>query len=186
MHMLVIICMDKQLDDLNDLVSELKNTKSLAGLMVPPTTMTTATSSEIINEDNIDDFIYRKSSVLIQQGVDAIESIKGTVLQGAEAPVIEAYSKLMASVSSSIEILNKINLQKRKEKAAKDLKQMDLDASKKLLDKYDGGAHIKNQTNNIIVASREEIMKALVSKASNASENTKSIIDVIDNDSNVK
>ena len=156
---------NQQLDDLNDLVSELKNTKSLTGVMCPPSIEDTATKSETINEDNVDDFIFRKSSTLIQQGVDTIEAIKGTVLSGADAETIEAYSKLMSSVAGSIEILNKINLQKRKEKAAKALKQMDLDSSKKLLDKYDGTTQIQHQTNNILVASREEIMRALVGKA---------------------
>ena len=62
------------------------------------------------------------------------------------------------------------------EKAAKELKQMDLDASSKLLDKYDNPT-IKNQT-NIIVATREEIMKALIEKAGSMVENSKDIIDI--------
>lgn len=169
----------EQLDDLNELVSELKNTKSLTGIMVPPTLHNTPTKPEVIDENNVDDFIYRKSSILIQQGVDTIEAIKSTVLSGADSDTIEAYSKLMASVASSIEILNKINLQKRKEKAAKELKQMDLDSSNKLLDKYNGDTNIKNQT-NIIVASREEIMKALIGKAENIIECPAEIIDVAD------
>lgn len=166
-----------ELDDLSDLVTELKNTKSLTGVMSPPEPSNIATKPETINEDNIDDFIFRKSSVLIQQGVDTIESIKETVLSGADAETIEAYSKLMSSVASSIEILNKINLQKRKEKAAKDLKQMDIDTSKKLLDKYDGRT-IQNQT-NILVASREEIMSAILGEADNIiKDDTSNVIDI--------
>lgn len=170
-----------QLDDLNDLVSELKNSKSLTGLMVPSQAHDTATKSEEINDSNIDDFIFRKSSTLIQQGVDTIEAIKGTVLSGADAETIEAYSKLMSSTAGAIEILNKINIQKRKEKASKELKQMDLDASNKILDKYDGTPKIGHQTNNIIVASREEIMKALCDKAGELSiqaDKAKEFIDV--------
>ena len=72
--------MSEQLDDLNDLVSELKNTKSLTGLMMPPQTANSVTSAEKIDENNIDDFIYRKSSILIQQGVDTIEALKSSVL----------------------------------------------------------------------------------------------------------
>ena len=156
--------MNKELDDISDLVSELKNTKSFTNLMVPPQSI--ATVPEVVNETNVDDFIFRKSSELIQQGVDTMEAMKRTVMSGSDAETIEAYSKLMSSVTGSIEILNKINLQKRKEKATKELKQMDLDVSKKLMDKYgEGGTtNIKNQT-NILVASREEIMKALVGKA---------------------
>lgn len=165
------------LDDLNELVSELKNTKSLTGIMIPPVMHNTSTTPEEINETNVDDFIFRKSSLLIQQGIDTIEAIKGTVLSGADAETIDAYSKLMNSVASSIEILNKVNLQRRKEKAAKELKQMDIDSSTRLLDKYDGSTNIKNQT-NIIVASREEIMKALVGKAEGIL--VESPIDVID------
>jgi hypothetical protein len=164
------------LDDLNDLVEELKTTKSLTGVMAPPS-KPAKTEPEEINEENIDDFIYRKSSALIQQGVDTIEAVKETVLSGADADTIDAYSKLMNSVASSIEILNKINLQKRKEKAAKELKQMDIDRSEKLLDKYDK-PQIGQQT-NIIIASREEVMKALVDKAETiANEGTKDVIDI--------
>ena len=166
------------LDDLNDLVEELKTTKSLTNIMSPPT-VPAKTEPEDINEENIDDFIYRKSSALIQQGVDTIESVKDTVLSGADADTIEAYSKLMNSVASSIEILNKINIQKRKEKSAKELKQMDIDRSEKLLDKYDNKPQIGQQTNNIIVASREEVMKALVDKAETiASEEKGKVIDI--------
>ena len=170
---------NKQLDDLSDLVSELKNTKGLTGIMVPPQADNIDTTPETINESNVDDYIFRKSAMLIQQGIDTVERIKSTVLSGADAETIEAYSKLMSSTAGAIEILNKVNLQRRKEKAAKELKQMDMDASNKLLDKYDGTARITNQTNNIIVASREEIMKALVSKAADiSSETAKEIIDV--------
>ena len=163
------------LDDLNDLVTELKNSKALTGIMSPPKDDIT-TKSEAINEDNIDDFIYRKSSTLIQQGVDTIEAIKGTVLSGADADTIAAYSKLMGAVAASIEILNKINIQKRKEKAAKEIKKMDMEASSKLMDKYDGTSNIKTQ-NNIFVASREEILKALLGKAEDIAQ-AKNIIDV--------
>ncbi len=153
--------MNNQLTDLNDLVTELNNTKTLTSIMSDTTY--TPTSAESLDENNIDDFIFRKTSTLIQQGVDTIENLKRTVLSGATPETIEAYSKLMSSVATSIEILNKVNLQKRKEKAAKDLKRMDIDNSKKLLDKYNPTT-IENQT-NILVASREEIMKAIVGKA---------------------
>lgn len=169
--------MSDDLDDLNDLVSELKNTKNLTGIMSPPVVEDTSTKAETINETNVDEFIYRKSSTLIQQGVDTIERVKNTVMSGADAETLEAYSKLIASVASSIEILNKVNLQKRKEKAAKELKQMDLDASNKLLDKYDGTTNIKNQT-NILVASREEIMKHLLGKADDIVLQSKQTIEV--------
>jgi hypothetical protein len=168
----------EQLDDLNDLVSELKNSKSLTGLMVPQESKPSETVSESITEDNIDDFIYRKSSTLIQQGVDTIEAVKRSVISGGTAETIEAYSKLVSSVASSIEILNKINIQKRKEKAARELKQMDLDSSKKLLDKYDGNTTI-NQT-NILVASREEIMKAILDKSESTTVKVEEVIDIVD------
>ncbi len=114
--------------------------------------------------------------MLVQQGCDTMEKLKGTVLSGADAETVESYSKLMNSVTSSIEILNKINLQKRKETAAKALKQMDIDTSSKLLDKYDGNAP-QTQT-NILIASREEIMSAMLGKADEiVNEPVETIID---------
>lgn len=163
------------LDDLSELVEELKNTKALTGIMSPPE-IPPSTPAEVITEENIDEFIYRQSSTLIQQGIDTMSALKSTVLSGAVAETVEAYSKLMSSVAGSIEILNKINLQKRKEKAAKALKQMDLDNSRNMLEKYDGKTTI-NQT-NIVVASREEIMKALLSKADSIIDTSTPAIDV--------
>jgi len=171
---------NKQLDDLSDLVSELKNSKSLTGIMVPPSATKTPTQPEVVNEDNIDDFIFRKSATLIQQSIDTVESLKSTIMGGADAETIEAYSKLMSSAAGAIEILNKVNIQKRKEKASKALKQMDLDASSKLMDKYDGAARIQNQTNNIIVASRDEIIKAMLNQANDIAAQTQKSKEFID------
>ena len=156
--------MNDDLDDINDLVKELKETKNLIGL-TPPVDEPTITPK--VTNDSIEDFVLEKSAKLIQQGVDTIERVKNTISSGAPAEEVEAYSKLISSVASAIEILNKIHLQNKKTTATKEIKQMEMEASKKLLDKYGGDKHntIENQTNILVTATREEIMKALASQA---------------------
>lgn len=147
-------------DDISDLVKELSETKPLASI-INPIAMAMKKEREKVTEENLDTFIYDKASDIIQDGVELISNLKDTIASGAaDADTISAYSKLIASVSSSIDILNKVNLQKRKEKATKELKQIDQgqNANTKLL----GG--IQNQT-NIIVATRDEVMQALVNKS---------------------
>lgn len=150
-------------DNIDDLIKELKkDSKPPIGIPVPDNTPTVP---EQLTDENMEEFILRKSSMLIQQGIDTIEKVKPNVVDGADPETVEAYSKLVAAVTTSMEVLNKIHLQNKKAKAQREIKEMEINTSKQLLDKYDkNSTKIQNQT-NILVASREEIMKALTTQA---------------------
>lgn len=150
--------MKDDIDDLNDLVDELNNTKSITSVLTPPKQIIN-TVPENITDDTVDDFIYRKSSEVIQSGLDTIANIKDSVSSCCDKDNIEAYSKLITSVTKSIDILNKINIQKRKDAAAKELKQMSIEADSKKLQSKAGVPMIGTQ-NNVIVATRDEALKA--------------------------
>jgi hypothetical protein len=149
--------------DIDALLSELKETKSLGALITPRTLQ--PTTQPIVNEDNLNEFIMNKASMVIQQGCDALEDIKSSVASGGEAEEIDAYSKLIAAVSSSIDTLNKINLQNKKSIVAKEIKKMDVEMRQGIIN-----AKVSNVTNNIILASREEIMKKLFNEAEDMSK----------------
>jgi len=157
---------DNELDEINDLVDQLKETKKLGNFIAnnipPPDT----TKDPVVTEDTINDFILNTASKLIQQGLDSAEFVKTQALGSGSAEEIEAYAKLITSVASAIDTLNKVNIQNKKAKASKEIKQMELDNSKNLLDKYE----VKNQTNNILIATRDEIMKQLIEVATKEEE----------------
>lgn len=164
-------------EDIDDLIKELKENKPPIGVPLPDDT---PTQVEQLTDETMEDFILRKSSMLIQQGIDTIEKVKLNVVDSAEPEIVEAYSKLIASVSTSLEILNKIHIQNKKSKAAKELKELDINNSKLLLDKYDKKSTVIENQTNIMVASREEIMKALATEALKKAElvESKKTIDV--------
>ena len=149
--------------DIDVLLNELKDTKSL-GTLSPPRTLQ-PTIQPIVSEDNLNEFIMNKASMVIQQGCDALEDLKSAVASGGEAEEVDAYSRLITAVSSSIDTLNKINLQNKKSITAKEIKKMDVEMRKGLID-----AKVNNVTNNIILASREEIMKKLFNEADDMSK----------------
>lgn len=155
--------MDNEIDDL---IQEIKNTNKLGNFLVNSTT-TPTTSSELLTDDNINDFILQKSALLIKHGTQTLEQLKDALMRGGTSEDVEAYAKLLTSVTMSVDVLNKVNIQNKKHTSAKEIKQLEIDNSKKLLEKYnDGTPNSKIQTqNNFIIATREEVMKAIVDKA---------------------
>jgi hypothetical protein len=174
--------MNNDIDDLNDLVDALNNTKSVASVLTPPTSMQLVNNKpEVITDTNIDDFIFRKSSEIIQNSLDVVATIKNNISSSGTPEDVDAYAKLITSVTKSIEILNKINIQKRKDAAAKELKQMSIDADNKKL-QANSNVNMIGTQNNVIVATRDEALKAF-GMASNKlleDENIVVVDDVID------
>lgn len=151
---------NEKLDDIDTLIDQLKETKQL-GTFLSTRAQALSTAQPDVNEENVNDFIMKVSSKLIQQGVDTIEVVKTESLSTANAEEVEAYAKLIAAVASAIDTLNKVNIQNKKSKSAKELKQMEIDNSKNLLDKYNGPT---TQT-NILIATREDVMKSMIKQA---------------------
>jgi DNA-binding protein len=107
-----------------------------------------------INDENINDFILQKSGQLIENGVETIDILKQTILTGFDPGELSAYSDLIKSIVKAIDTVNKINIQNKRSKTQKELKEMDTTARKELPES-------KGNT-NIIIATRDEIMKNFV------------------------
>jgi len=140
-------------NELDDLLKELKQNNEIAP---PPPKPKTTTN---ISEDNISDYIMQNASKLIETGLDSVQTMRDVVSQTYGAEEVEAYAALIKSVTDSIETLNKIHIQNKKTKAAKELKQMDIDSKQQL------GPAI-HTTNNVLIATRDEIIKGLIQAAS--------------------
>ena len=132
----------------------------LSSFSLPVDTRVPIRNTSNINEENINEYIMKRASQLIDTSIDAVENIKDYVVQGQNPDELAALSELVNSVSKAIDTLNKINLQNKKAKTDKELKTMELQNRKEVAGMLPGN-NVTNNTVNL-VASREEIFKKLL------------------------
>lgn len=149
----------------------------LSSYNYPITTDTKQVEAEIeVNDENINDFILKKTSNLINTSINAIDDIKDYIVQGQNPDEIAALSELINAATKSIEALNRINLLNKKGKIDKELKEMDMNNKKEVA----GMLPSNNIVNNtLFVGSREEIFKKLLNDAENEVSTPVEIIDSV-------
>ena len=133
----------------------------LSSFSLPTPKPKTFSEHNDVNDDNINEFILKRTSHLIDTGISAVEDIKDYIIQGQNPDELAALSELISSTSKAIEVLNRINLQNKKAKTDRELKTMDLQNRKEVAGMLPGNNVVNN---NLIVASREEIFKQLLSE----------------------
>lgn len=111
-----------------------------------------------ITDDNINDYILKKTGHLVEAGLGAIEDLKEYIIQGQNPDEIAALSELISSTSKAIESLNRINLYNKKTKHDKEIKKIDIEGKKEIAGMLPGNQTINN---NVIVASRAEMLERL-------------------------
>jgi hypothetical protein len=142
-------------DDLNTLLDELSSFQ----MPKKPQPVIVAETSEVTDE-NINDFILKKASKLINSGLGAVDELKDFIVQGQNPDEIAALSELISSTTKALEALNRINLQNKKAKTDKELKLIDVEGRKSIAGMLPGN-NITNNT-NVLIASREEVFKKLL------------------------
>jgi molybdenum cofactor biosynthesis enzyme MoaA len=125
-----------------------------------PTTTKTR-KHHTLTEDNITDFVIKSSEELINAGLESVTDLREYVVQGQNPDEIEALAGLISSTTNAIESLNKMVLLKKKNEAAKELKIMELENRKEVAALLPQNNIITNT--NVVVASRDEIIKKLIS-----------------------
>lgn len=111
-----------------------------------------------ITENNLQEYVFNSATNLIDSSLYTLDKIKKSVSSVMDHKELTALAELIKATTSSIDILNKVAMENKKLENAKDIKKMDIEAKKEL-----GNTKIKNQT-NILVASREEVLKQLIDK----------------------
>ena len=144
-------------DNISSLIDELSSFKLPTQDIKPVVHQPTS-----VNDDNINDYILKKTATLIDTGLGAVQDLKDFVIQGQNPDEIAALSELISSTTKAIEALNRINLQNKKAATDKELKIMDLQNRKEVAGMLPG--NVTNNT-NVLVASREEIFKQLLDSA---------------------
>jgi hypothetical protein len=142
-------------DNLDTLLNELSSFEMPTNKQVVPS------NTMEVTDDNINEYIVKRTSSLIDTGINAIEDIKDYIIQGQNPDEIAALSELINATTKSIEALNRINLLNKKGKIDKELKEMDLKGKKEVAGMLPGSTTVNN---NLIVASREEIFRQLLNE----------------------
>jgi hypothetical protein len=156
-------------NDINTLLDE------LSSFSLPPTAKSVPRNTPTnITEENINTYILQKTGNLIEAGLGAVEDLKSYVVQGQNPDEIAALSELISSTTKAIEALNRINLQNKKARTDKELKEMDIQGKKAVAGMLPGN-NITNNT-NVLVASREEIFKQLLADTKDEPEIIDSVI----------
>lgn len=141
-------------NEINDIIEQLKN-DSVASDIKPKNIETL----EKVSDDNVDTFVYGKTVELVNASLGAVQTIRDTVLTGVDPKEIAALSQLINATTKALDTLNQINLQNKKSKTNVEIKKMELEANKMIASKIP-------QTTNILIASRDEILKGMGEKKS--------------------
>jgi hypothetical protein len=108
---------------------------------------------ENVSDDNVGDYVYKKSAELVESTLGAVQSLKDNVLTGSDPREIAALSQLINAATKALDQLNKINLQNKQDKSNKEIKKMEIEANSKM-------PKLPQQT-NVLIATRDEIMSQL-------------------------
>lgn len=141
-------------NDIDSIIEELKNDSVPSSVKKPEQNEL----REELTDENVGDYIYKKSSELVESTLGAVQSLKDNVLTGSDPKEIAALSQLINSATKALDQLNKINLQNKQSKNNVELKKLEISANNKNLKQLP-------QTTNVLIATRDEIMSQLFDKS---------------------
>lgn len=116
-----------------------------------------ASNEDIATKDNVEEFVLRNSSEVVNSAMNILKSFEGAVQHIQSPDEIAAYSELVNASTNALDTLNKIVLQNKKAEAAKEVKQLDIQSKQQLQ---------ANDHKMKLMASREDIMKMIMQEES--------------------
>jgi hypothetical protein len=141
-------------DDISNLLDE------LSSFSIPaPNTQRAIQDDTPLHEEEVQQYVLNRTKALVEAGIGAVQDLTPGVVAGSDSREIEALSKLMASTALALEALQKTSLMDRKADKDERLERIRIEGRKEVAALAQAPQQITN--NNILVASREEIMKKL-------------------------
>jgi hypothetical protein len=141
-------------DDLNTLIDE------LSSFEFPIQSQQIKKEELVLNEEDTEQYFLNRSKAVIEAGVNAIQDMTPYVVQGQNPKEIAALAELMSATTQALDALNKGNLINKKANRDEQLEHIRIQGRKELAQKEQS---ITNNL-NVLVASREDIMKKLFGK----------------------
>ncbi len=141
-------------DDISNLLDELST-------FTPPTpnTQKAMVDETPLKEEDLKQYVLNKTKALVEAGLGAVQDLTPSVVASSDAREIDALSKLMASTAQALDALQKTSLIDKKADRDEQLEKIKHEGRKEVAMLTRGPQNVTN--NNILVASREEIMKKL-------------------------
>lgn len=136
---------DNQVDEL---VEQLKNNNQVINQQQK--------DREHVDDDNLDEFIMKTSSALIEDSLEVLSNVKEYTANSPDARECQSIAELIKAAATAIDTLNKVSLQNKKSKTQLEIKQLDIETKK-------GIASQEQQTK--LLLSREDIMDKLFKDA---------------------
>lgn len=144
----------------DDLLAQLRDTptgfivkkqepKDDATSLIPPVSTVPPT------EEELGDYVIKKTTALVEQNMAAFRDIKDIAIATNDADTISALADVAKSISGSLELLNKIHLQNKKAKTAKEIATINAEAKRKQIETS------PSTTNILAIGTREDVLKML-------------------------
>lgn len=108
-----------------------------------------------VTDESVNNYIYQKSTELVESSLAAINTIRDSVIQGIDPDEINALTSLITATNKALDTLNKINMQNKRVQSTEKMKTLEIEARKEMMSKRIPA------TTNVLIATREEIMKTL-------------------------
>jgi len=143
------------MDDIQTLLDELSSFQ-----MPAPNTQKAVESDPVLDRKEVEQYFLNKTKAVIEASVGAVQDLTQATVHGGDAKDVEALSKLVASTAQMLDTLNKSSLIDRKADRDEQLEKIRIEAKKEIAALKQGPSHVTN--NNVLVASREDIMKKLI------------------------
>lgn len=137
------------MDPTNDIDNIIDQLRSDAVPAISPPTKRNEIQN--LNDENVSDYVYKKTAEIIEVGLESISNLKDIITSGQDPKEITALASLISATTKAIDNLNKINLQSKQHKNNLEVAKIEGNAAKQL--------GIGSQTNNIVIATRDEILK---------------------------
>lgn len=141
-------------DDIQTLLDELSSFE-----MPAPNTKQAIQDVSPLDEKDTQQYFLNKSKAVIEASVGAVQDLTAATTAGGDAKDVEALAKLVASTAQMLDTLNKTNLIDKKANRDEQLEKIRIEGRKEVAQLNQGPKQLTN--NNILVASREEIMRKL-------------------------
>ena len=165
----------------------------IAGLNKPPdTTIATAvvtrvntqqTNNEIQvdtpkTDEEIQAFVIKHSAQLAALSIKSVQDLQKVTVATGDPEQMTGLASLIAAGAGAIETINKIHIQNKKADIAREVKRLELEGKKEIQKlKNDGYLNLPQNSTNILIATREEIIKELTGKAKSKAKETTSVDD---------
>lgn len=140
-------------DDISSLLDE------LSSFQMPTTNTQRASLETSLKKEEAEQFFLDKTKAVIEASVGAIQDLTPATVSGGDAKDVEALAKLVASTAQALDALNKTTLIHKKADRDEQLEKIRIEGRKEVAQLNQGPKQIT--TNNVLVATREEIMKKL-------------------------